>query len=281
MDRATIALVLSAALMHALWNVLLRGGRDRFWAASIMSLAAGLPSLAAIPFLPLPAASSWPFLLGSSTVHVVYNLLLVRMYREGDFGHTYPVARGSSPLLIALGGLVFAGEQLRASTFAGVALVSVGILALAVGGSRARAGGALAALATGSSIAVYSLVDGLGVRRSGNAAAYTAWMVLGYGIAMPLVFVALRREGWPALWRAPGREIAKAAGGGLVSVAGYAIVIWAMEHGPMGPVSALRETSVLFAALLGKIFLREPFTRRKACSAAVIAAGAALLRWAG
>jgi drug/metabolite transporter (DMT)-like permease len=198
------------------------------------------------------------------------------MYRQGDFGHTYPIARGSSPLLIAMGGFFLASERLHGATVLGIILVSLGILMLAFGG-EVHAEHVSAALTTGAAIAIYSVTDGLGVRLSGNALAYTTWMVIGYGLPMPLIFLFVRRKQGGRLFQGPPRDFAKAAGGGVLSIVGYGIVIWAMEHAPMGPVSALRETSVLFAVLLGCGYLREPFTWRKALSSVLIVTGAICL----
>ena len=276
MTPGVASLVLLAALLHASWNAMLRGGPDRFWTACVMAVTGGIAGLVTAFFLPLPARASWWCIFISAVVHIAYQLLLVRMYRQGDFGHTYPIARGSSPLLIALGGFLLAHERLQVTTGLGVVLVSLGILMLAFGG-EVHANHVSAALATGAAIAVYSITDGLGVRLSGNAMAYTAWMVIGYGLPMPFIFYLVRRGRDQSFFRAPPVEFLKAAAGGALSIVGYGIVIWAMEHAPMGPVSALRETSVLFAVLLGCLYLREPFTWRKALSSLLILAGAIFL----
>ena len=272
MSRFVLLLVLLAALLHATWNALLRGGRDRFWGVTVMSSTAGLVCLAALPFLPLPAARAWPYVIASGVVHIVYNLLLVRQYRQGDFGHTYPVSRGSSPMLIAIGGVVFASEHLSATVFLGIILISTGILSLAFG-AQAHFDSFLAAFTTGCSIAVYSVIDALGARNAGNATAFTAWMVMVYGFTMPVIFWLTRPKGEKRLWSGDRRELLKAMGGGVVSIIAYGIVVWAMAHGPMGPVSALRETSALFAVVMGCIFLKEKFTVQKMVAAVLIVAG--------
>lgn len=272
MSRSVLLLVLLAAFLHAAWNVLLRSGRDRFQSAAIMSFTAAIICVPAIFILPLPQTRAWPFATASAVVHIVYHLLLVRQYRQGDFGHTYPVARGSSPLLIAVGGLLFASEHLSATVFAGIILVSVGILSLAFG-AKAHVESFVAAITTGCSIAVYSVIDALGARAAGNATSYTAWMVGGYGLAMPVLFWLTRPSGQNLFWREERRELLKAAGGGAVSIIAYGIVVWAMAHGPMGPVSAMRETSALFAVVMGCVFLREKFTVQKCVAALLIVGG--------
>jgi len=278
MTSGVVALVLLAAVMHASWNAALRGGRDRLWSGSAMGFSAALACLLAIPFLPLPLLPSWPHIALSAAIHVGYTLLLVRMYRQGDLGVTYPVARGSSPLLITLGGAFLGGEIISPIHGAGVALVSAGIFTLAFGGGHLHRASIPAALATGVAIAAYSLTDGLGARVSGNAVAYTAWMMLLHGMAMPVVFSSRRRKGKLALFTGRShRDWMQAAAGGIISLTGYGVVIWAMKHASMGMVSALRETSVLFAAFLGRVFLGEPFTTPKIVAAIMIVAGAICL----
>jgi drug/metabolite transporter (DMT)-like permease len=275
MKIGVAALVLLAAVLHASWNVMLRSGRDRLWSGMAISLSSAIACLVAIPFLPLPNSASWPYLVLSALIHVAYQLLLVRMYREGEFGITYPVARGSSPLLISLGGAALSREYLSAIHLVGVVLVSAGIFALALGAHHLHRRSVLAALATGTSIAAYSLTDGLGGRIAGNAAGYTAWMTLLCGSSMPVVAIWLQKSqgGIRLIQGRTRREFVQAAVGGIVLVLGYGIVIWAMQRTPMGMVSALRETSVLFAVVLGWAILGEPFTVKKVLSSALICLG--------
>lgn len=274
----TSALVLLAAVLHASWNALLHGNTDRFLSMAWMSLAIVAVAVVVILVLPLPAAAAWPYILASGLVHIVYNLSLVRAYRTTDLAQAYPIARGSSPLLVTLGAALFAGEAVGPVHVAGVVLISVGILALALQGRHLSRGGALAALVTGATIALYTVIDGIGVRRSdGHAESYTAWMFISYG-AMPLLFMF--RRGWPAFWVA-GRQaptaVVTSMVGGLVSIAAYGIVIWALQSGAMGAVSALRETSVVFAVLIGRVFLGEAVSVGRWVACLVVAVGAVLL----
>lgn len=272
MSSTVLLLVLLAALLHATWNALLRGSSDRYWGMTMMSLTAAFACSAVVPFLPFPNIRAWPYIVASAIVHIVYNLLLVRQYRQGDFGHTYPVARGSSPTLITLGGVLFASEHLSVKAFIGIALISLGILSLAFG-ARAHFDTFLGAFMTGCSIAVYSVIDALGARASGNAAAFTAWMVMGYGFIIPVIYRLSRRKGENRLWTGDHRELLKAAGAGVITIMAYGIVVWAMAHGPMGPVSAMRETSALFAVILGCVFLKEKFTLQKIVATTLIVIG--------
>lgn len=272
---STIALlVLFAALLHASWNAVLKAGHDRLWSMNVMGLASASACAVFLPFMPLPATVSWPCIAGSALLHVGYNVFLIRAYRSGDFGTAYPIARGSSPLLVTLGAALTAKELPSALGMAGIVLVSGGIISLAFQGRRLREAGILYALGTGAFIAAYSVTDGIGGRLSGNTLAYTLWMSLFSGMSTLPIFLVRRRG--EALWRG-WRDTALAAGGGIISLLAYGIVIFAMTRAPMGSVSALRETSVLFAILLARIFFAEKLTAHRIGSVLVIALGALCL----
>jgi drug/metabolite transporter (DMT)-like permease len=285
----SVLLVLSAAFMHASWNALLRGGADRAQSMLIMNVTVGVIGLAMMAFAGLPSAACAVYVVASGLVHLVYNALLVLMYRSGDLGETYPVARGSSPALVALGGL-FAGEWMNLIGAAGIGLVCTGIFMLAAARARStnlQSGSASdralqkavglhamnlpAALATGASIAAYTVVDGIGVRASGNWIAYTGG-VFAFFLAMPLWYLARGRR---AMFAVPMAEAGKVASGGAISLLAYGAIIRAMQTSPMGAVSALRETSVVFAALLGAAFLGERLTGLRIAACCIIAADAA------
>jgi drug/metabolite transporter (DMT)-like permease len=289
-----IVLVLSAAFMHASWNALLRGGADRAQTMLVINITIGSAGVVMMALAGLPSSASAIYVFASGLIHLVYNALLVRMYRSGDLGETYPVARGSSPALIALGGSLFAGEWMGPLGMLGVGLVCSGIFMLAA--ARARSATSEQgfasdhatkkasplhgmnlpyALATGVSIAGYSVVDGLGVRASGNWVAYTGG-IFAFFLAMPLWYLARRGR---SAFVMPLPEAAKAVCGGLISLAAYGVIIWAMRDSAMGAVSALRETSVVFAALLGAVFLNERLTALRVIACCIIAAGAACVGW--
>ncbi len=288
----SIALVLSAAFLHASWNALLRGGTDRTQSMLVMCVTLGLAGFVMMAMAGLPSAAMG-YVTASGLIHLCYNTLLVRMYRRGDLGETYPVARGTSPALIALGGSLFAGEWMQPVAILGIGLVCSGIFVLAL----ARAGqwptgldaeptlkrwrGHLRgmnlpyALATGVSIAGYSVVDGLGVRAGGNWVAYTGG-IFAFFLAMPLWYLA--SHGTKA-FATTAPEVIKAASGGLISLVAYGAIIWAVQDNAMGAVSALRETSVVFAALLGAAFLNERLTGARLLACCIIAAGAVCVGW--
>jgi drug/metabolite transporter (DMT)-like permease len=269
-----VGLVLAAALMHATWNAMLRSGLDRLWSMTLMCVVAAAFSVVAIPFLPIPNAASWPYAAFSSVLQIGYCLFLVRAYEKGELGQIYPVARGTAPLLVAVGAAVFAGERLAPQAIGGLALVSGGIIGLTLGKDRPDLRSSIAALITGGLIAGYMVTDGAGVRLSGHAVSYVVWMTLAQGAPMPLVYLAIRRR-FPPL--RPDAETWKALGGGVLGFLGYGVVVWALSLAPMAKISGLRETSILFAAIIGALFLKERFTVRRGLCAVCITAGALLL----
>ena len=270
-----IILVLLAAFMHAGWNALLRGGADRAQSMAIMNATLGVFGLVLLAIAGLPAPASWVYAVASGVLHWIYVALLVVTYRSGDLGETYPVARGSSPAVVALGGSIFAGEWMDLPGMAGVGLVCGGIFMLAAARGRLHAMNLPWALATGVSIAAYTVVDGFGVRASGNWLGYTA-AIFAFFLAAPLWFLVKQGTGFFDVSR---DEVMKAVGGGLISIGAYGVIIWAMQSSPMGAVSALRETSVVFAALLGAAFLRERLTMQRIVACCIIAAGAVCVGW--
>lgn len=271
-------IVLLAAILHASWNALLRGGSDRLWSMTIMCIAIALACVLMVPFVPVPAAASWGYVASSALLHTGYNLFLVRTYRQGDLGQTYPIARGASPLLVSLGAAIFARELPDALSLTGVLLVSGGIVSLAFQGRTIERRTLLFALGTGCFIGAYSVTDGIGVRLSGSPVGYTIWMCLLWGLLAPATYIMLRNARSLVRGR---REMLVAGSGGLASLLAYGIVIFAMSQGAMGPVSALRETSVVFAALIGRLFLRESLSRYRMTACLVVAVGAVLIGHAG
>jgi drug/metabolite transporter (DMT)-like permease len=270
--------VLGAALLHAGWNALLKGGRDTTLDMAIVVAGSGLVVVPALPFLPLPARESWPFIAASMVIHVGYYTALVGTYRAGDLSHGYPLMRGVAPLLVASFGVLVLGEVPGLWMGLGILLICGGVTAIAfVGGAsflhnrRATAW----ALANAALIACYTLVDGAGVRLSGSAASYAAWMFFLDAFPYFLIVAWLRRgELIPYARRHWGRGLA----GGAASAAAYAIALWAMTRAPVAAVAALRETSVIFAALLGTWILKEPLGGARLGGAAAVVLGIVSLR---
>lgn len=272
MSPTILALLLAAALIHAGWNALVRGAADRLWSIAVIALAGALVAFPIALFLPAPAAASWPYLLLSAVVQIGYCLFLVRAYEHGELASVYPVARGSAPVLVTIGAAILASELPTVGGLIGIALVSAGILTLVVGSGlgRAQRGAILLALATGGFIAAYTVIDGLGVRVAGSAAGYAAWQASVAGLLISFAYVVIRRR-LPPLPR--GRSGMTTVTAGALSALAYAIAVWAMDSTAMGEVSAVRETSILFAALIGHVALGERLTARKLIGAAAIAGG--------
>lgn len=242
---------------------------------TLMMIAVTCVTAITLVFVPWPNAASWPYVIASAIIHTGYNLSLVRTYRSGDLGQTYPVSRGSSPVLVALGAAVFAHETLNVPSCIGIALVSGGILSLAFQGKKIRSDFLPAAFTTGVLIGAYTVVDGIGVRLSGNSLAYATSMFLLWSITMPAIYYAM--HGKPPAYTTAQTMMALA--GGIVSILAYGIVIWAMQYDAMGVVSALRETSVVYAAIIGRLFLKETLSVRRITSCLAIALGAACLAY--
>ena len=274
MAPVVVALILGAALLHATWNALLRSGADRLAAITVMSVMSGSAAGIACLVLPLPAPAAWPYVVFSASLQIAYCVVLVRAYAHGQLGQVYPIARGSAPLLVALGAAVTAGERLSPVALAGLVMVCGGIVGLTLGRDRPRLASSLAALGAGALIAAYMVTDGIGVRLAGTAPSYIAWMSLAQGAPMPFVYLAMRGR-LPPIRR--DRETLKALAGGLLSLMGYGVVVWALSTSDMARVSGLRETSILFAAVIGIVFLKEPLTLRRGLCAALITAGAVCL----
>jgi drug/metabolite transporter (DMT)-like permease len=274
MHPGVIALTLSAAALHAIWNALLRSGADRLRFVTVMSFATTAAALPAAMVLPIPLPSCWPYIAISSVLQVGYSILLSSAYGHGELGQVYPIIRGSVPLLVTVAGFVFANQHPNGTGLFGIVLVSVGIMSLALGKARVSTRTLLLALATALFVASYVTADGLGVRLAGNAQSYTAWIFLTYGALMPLAFLGLRHRLTVHL---RDRDTTKALAGGVVSFVSYGAILAALSLGNLGPVSALRETSVVFSAILGRFVLGELLTRQRIIACTVVAIGAACL----
>jgi drug/metabolite transporter (DMT)-like permease len=279
MDSLVFAAVLFAAACHAGWNAAIKRGLDPLLTTVAISAGSGIVAIPLLLFTGLPAPAAWPWVVASVLIHLVYFASLIESYRTGDMGQVYPIARGSAPLMTAAGTAVLIGEHIAPAAWLGISLLAGGVILMSLRGGRdlarldRRAVGF--ALFTAVTICAYSLVDGLGARASGNAHAYTAAMFLGNGIVMAAYalvrgghvgFVGMMRQ-----WRI-------GLIGGTLSYVAYGIVIWAMTVAPIAIVAALRETSVLFGALIAVIFLGEPLRAVRIAAAVAIVIGLALIR---
>lgn len=277
MSPTVVALTLSAAVAHAIWNALLRAGNDRLWSVTVMSFVSSAAALALALLLPFPAEASWPYLAASAVLQVAYAIFLAYAYGYGELGQVYPFIRGSVPILVTVGGFALAGQRLSGPAAIGIGLVCLGIAGLGLGRSRAHARTILLALATALFVALYVTLDGLGVRLAGNAQSYVAWIFLVYGSLLPLAYLALRRG---ISFDLPGPETLKAVAAGAVSILSYGALVTALSLGKLGPVSALRETSVVFSVFIGRLLLGEALTRRRLLACLAVASGAACIGYA-
>ncbi|RAZ89187.1 EamA family transporter [Mesorhizobium hawassense] len=278
MSATVIGLALFAAILHAGWNAFLRTGSDRLWTVTVMSFSATIVAIPLAIFHPLPEASAWPYILLSACLQVGYSLFLVAAYRYGELGQVYPIVRGSVPLLVTLGGFVLAGERLSTHQTLGVILAAFGIMSLSLGKGRAATTSILLALVTGAIIAAYATVDAIGVRLAESSGAYTAWVLLIYGLLLPVTFIGCRGK-LTVDFRSP--DALKAIGGGIFALIAYGAVVAAFALGPAGPITAIRETSVVFAALIGRLFLGEALTPKRIAACGVVALGAICLGYQG
>jgi len=273
MSAVVTAAVLGAALLHASWNALLKSSADKQLDTVAISVGAGLVGVAVAVWLPLPAPESWPWLAGSTLIHILYFLFLAGAYRWGDLSYAYPIMRGGGPVIVALAGAAVFGEVLAASQSLGVALVCAGIVAFAAGHADRRA--TLFALGNAAVIAAYTLVDAKGARASGSPVAYALWFFVGNAIVI-YAWNGARRgmevpryllRNWPRLFI-----------GAILTTGSYAVALWAMTRAPVALVAVLRETSVIFAALIGALFLGEKFTRRKLVATGAVMCGLVVLK---
>jgi drug/metabolite transporter (DMT)-like permease len=278
MTNGVAGAILFAALLHATWNALIkRGDQDALIATIGIATSAALISLLLLPFVPAPAFASWPFLAASTLPQIAYYILIAKIYRTSDLGLAYPVMRGTAPLFVTAANAILFGEILSPVGLLGVACICGGVLLIASRRFQRSDAGATVAMAIGTAlvIASYTVLDGIGVRLSGAPVGYTLWIFLLTGLPM---------AGWGVLrHRTQFLQSVRAGpwiplGGGGASLLSYGIAVWAMTLAPVAAVAALRETSILFAALIGVILLREKPTWNRIAAAVLLTAGAVAIR---
>ena len=277
MSALVIGLPLCAAVLHATWNAALRSSADRLWFVTVMSFATTLAAIPLVLLLPAPLKESWPYLGVSALLQVIYSFLLAYAYALGELGQVYPIVRGSVPLLVTVGGFLLAGQRLGSEALLGIALICAALLSQAFGRAHAERRALTHAVVTALFVASYVTADALGVRLAGNPQSYAAWIWVIYGALMPAGFLLWRR-GMKLDLRA--RDTWKAAAGGLLSFGSYGAVIAALALGNVGAISALRETSIVFSALIGRLFLGETLSLRRALVCLTVTAGAVLIGYA-
>ncbi|RZU15207.1 DMT family transporter [Streptomyces sp. BK239] len=281
MTPLVTAAVLLAAVTHASWNAIAHRITDKLTGFTLISGGGLLIGLALTPFAAFPAAGAWPYLLASAAVHIAYYALLMRSFRLGDFGQAYPIARGSAPLVVTVLAAVFAHEVPDGWAAAGVAVSCAGLTGVALWGLRGRRpdwAAIGAALATGLTIAAYTVIDGLGVRAAGSPLGYIAWLMAVQGTVLPLY--AITR------WRGRTLQVLRPHAvlgllGAALSVAAYALVLWAQTHAALAPIAALRESSIIVGAAIGAVFFKERFGAPRIAAAGLLVLGIGLMLHAG
>ncbi|UCG96987.1 MAG: EamA family transporter [Burkholderiales bacterium] len=277
MSLAVSIAVLLAALLHASWNAMIKGGGDVLHDTAGIVVGAMLIGLPFLFVLPVPPPAAWPFIAASVAAHLAYYWLMVSAYRAGDLSLVYPLMRGVAPLITALAGVFLLGELPPPVAWLGMLLVSGGVFLLgyrALGHAPSRAA-VVFALANAVVIALYTLIDGRGARVSGNAWSYIVWLFVLDGIPFSLWMLATHRASFLGHLR---RRSRRALVGGGLSAAAYAISVWAMTKAPVALVASLRETSVLFATLIGARLLRERLTARRWSGVVAVVLGVLALK---
>ena len=279
MTLPVVLVVLAAAVLHATWNALAHSAGDKLLGFVLIDLGYVVGGVVLVCLAPRPDRAAWPFIALSATLQLAYQLTLLMAYRLGDFGQMYPLARGTSPWVTALLSVTVLGRPLPLGQLIGVLTLSTGLLALTFAQGvpgRKQFPALAAALATGLLIASYTVVDGVGVRHSGSVPAYVGWLFLLQGLPLPLAVLARRRRALPAELRPQWRS--GIAGGGL-SLLAYALVVWAQNQAPnsLASIAALRETSIVLAAVIASVQFHERFGRLRTAASAVVVTGIAVM----
>ncbi|MEU2428052.1 EamA family transporter [Streptomyces sp. NPDC007861] len=279
MSVLVAAAVLMAAVTHASWNAIAHHIKDQLVGFTL--ILGGAASIGAVMacFAPLPAAAAWPYLIASAALHIGYHFLLMRSFALGDFGQMYPIARGTAPLVVTVLATVLVGESLSPWQLAGVAVACAGLVGLALwgirdAGTRPQWAALLAALATGLSIAAYTVVDGIGVRASGTAIGYIAWLMVLEGVLVPLYAYRVHRGRLLAELRP---HAARGLLGAVLALLAYGLVLWAQTRAPLAPIAALRESSIIVGAAIGALFFKERFGAPRVAAAGLMVVGIGMM----
>lgn len=278
MSLSILLAVLAAAFLHALWNALLRFGGSKIRAMVMLSYMEAAVGLAIALSRPWPEVAAWKWVAAASCVHFFYKYFLAHAYEQGDLSRVYPIARGTAPMMVAIVSALFALDTIAPLGYVGIGVLGLGILFMARGVFTDGESRKLLPYAFGSACATatYTLTDGLGARVAGDAAGYVGWLMVGGGLLFGLVMTFTRSKGF--LTVTPLKDWGMAAAGAAASYGAYAISIWAMTKAPIALVAATRETSILFAVLIGWLAFGEKMTRSKATAAVLIVAGVVLTR---
>ncbi|HBI82136.1 MAG TPA: phosphonate utilization protein [Alcaligenaceae bacterium] len=279
MSWTVMIVILVGAVLHASWNVLIKSSEDKILDTAVIHLFC---SFIALPFFiafGLPSVEAWPYLFASCVIHIAYYFALAHAYHHGELGLTYPLMRGAAPLMVAVGSYIFVDDAaISLKGWFGVVFICIGVLVLGLSaGMLQHRRAILTALANAAIIALYTLFDSQGVRLSDHPSQYIAALFALDGWAFALWVFYIRGEKSIDYLK---KRWKLAFGGAMASIGSYAIALWAMTVAPVASVAALRETSVLFATLLGAWFFKEKLTQRRMFAVLVIIAGAVMVRLA-
>lgn len=276
MDPGVAAAVLAASLLHASWHALVKSSGDGVIALAGMNLVSATAALILLPFVRLPTPAAAIVIAISVVLHAGYKIALANLYSRADLGQGYPLARGLTPIFATLIGFAFLGETPSVAALAGVGVISLGIVALLFdrGAPTLSTPALLAAMVVAATVAAYSALDAYGIRVNGDWLGFLAWLVLSDSAVFVAYAIATRGERALAHWRLAWRRTLLS---GILGITSFGVFIWALGRAQVGPVTALRETSTIFAAILAATLLKEPITRARYVAAALVAAGAAAI----
>ena len=271
MEAGVAAAVLAASLLHASWHALVKSSGDRVVALAGMNLVSGIVALALLPLVRVPSLAAMVVIGFSVVLHGAYKVALAELYGRADLSQGYPLARGMTPIVATLLGVVFLGETPAGWRIAGIVAIAAGIALLFFdrGARRLTSGSFAAAFAVGATVAAYSVLDAYGVRLNGDWLGFTAWLVACDSVAF-VAYALLARKGAAATWRAAW---ARTLVSGVLGVVAFGVFMWALGRAQVGPVTALRETSIVFAAVIGAVLLKEPMTRARYAALAIVLGG--------
>jgi drug/metabolite transporter (DMT)-like permease len=272
-------MVLTAAVLHAGWNAIYKGRGSGLATGVVITIGMGGASLIMLPFVAIPAPESWGYFATSVVLHLCYRLFLSACYRYGDLGQVYPISRGTGPLLVTLVSFYWLGDKIPDQVLLGIIVVIIGIISLTFRGGGISAFHTmrpiLLAIGTGIFIAAYTITDGLGARLAGTPHGYIFWMMFVDSLVFVPIVGYLRRE---TIRKFSCRDWVIGLACGVMALTAYWLFVWAMTLAPIAPAAALRETSVVFAAIIGAIFLKESFGKWRILAAIIVTTGVIIMR---
>lgn len=277
MSTAIFGLILLAATCHATWNAIVKAGTNKFLTTVLVTASAAVLAALLLPFFPIPQRESWPYILASTAIQILYFGMVAKIYRVADMGLTYPLMRGTAPLIVAVLGTLLLHEQLQFNAWLGIITISIGILSMILAAPKTGRKGIGLALLNAVLIAGYTLLDGHGVRLAGSAIAYILWSFVLSGLIFFIFALKMQYRQMGEYFR---HNWHLGLIGGIGSFFSYGLALWAMTLAPVAIVAALRETSILFATLISIFILKERINAVRIISSCIILIGALILRTA-